>query len=91
MLTQQELADALDVGVQQIWRWESESTDPASHYVAEIARILDVSADYLLGLVDDPYQMQSELTEKEIHVVSAWRRGDFTEAARVILNSEPRR
>ena len=52
-LTQQKAADAFRISLRGYCRWESGEREPSLHTVAEIARTLDVSADYLLGLTDE--------------------------------------
>lgn len=52
--TQEQLADALNIGNKQIWRYENEETRPDGLTIARIAKALDTTTDYLLGLTDDP-------------------------------------
>jgi transcriptional regulator with XRE-family HTH domain len=87
--TQVELAEALGLGQNQIWRYENNKTEPDAETVARIARYLEVSADYLLGLVDypDPY-IEGELTQLERTAIAAWRHGDRMGAIRVIVGDE---
>lgn len=88
--TQETLAELLDIGNRQIWRYENNETDPASETVAQIARALQVSADYLLGISDDPIPClnENELSHKEKSVIRAWRKGNRLEALRVIINDD---
>ena len=51
-LTQQQLAEKLNVKQQSYTRYESGAGEPNLETVALIAKIFDVSADYLLGLSD---------------------------------------
>src|SRR5258706_14755664 len=53
-LSQEDLGDRLGLGNRQIWRYEHNQTRPSSEVVAAIARALSVSADFLLGLSDNP-------------------------------------
>lgn len=79
--TQDELAELLDVGQQQIHRWETNKSDPSTDAIAGLAQILGVTADYLLGLVEDPGQRLQEkefaLAPEERKVVQAIRNGNF--------------
>lgn len=66
-LTQRELAARCGLGEKQIWRYENNESDPTGDYVARIARELEVSADYLLGLAEKPtdHFIPEELTVDE--------------------------
>lgn len=56
--------------------------------VVAIAQALEVSADYLLGLSDDPTPniRVDNLTEDEKAVLKAMRRGDDKEAIKIIAS-----
>jgi|SRR5689334_12227070 len=56
--------------------------------VAAIATTLEVSADYLLGLSDDPnpHMRIDNMTEDERAVVAAMRAGDDKKAMKIIAN-----
>lgn len=88
--TQEQLAELANVELHQVWRHENGKTTPDGNIVARYAQALDVSADYLLGISDDPKPniQVSDLTRSERAVIAAWRRGDIVEAARTILNDE---
>lgn len=88
--THEELAELLDLGTTQIWRYENGKTDPSGDILSRIAQVLDVTADYLLGLTDDPHPNLKidNLTSQERKVLSAMRHGDYFEAIRVIVNHE---
>lgn len=88
--TQEQLAELANVQLHQVWRHENGKTTPDGDVVAKYAQALDVSADYLLGISDDPKPnvQISDLTRAERSVIAAWRRGDVIEAARTILNDE---
>lgn len=84
----QKLAELLDIGFPQIWRYESGKNDPSSEVLSRMAKVLDVSADYLLGLTDDPTPSalsENNLSEHEHSVVAAMRRGEKYEAIRLIV------
>src|SRR5258708_31837321 len=86
--SQEQLGERLHLGNRQIWRYENNETDPSSEVVAQIARELKVSADYLLGLSDEPTPRlkEDELSSKEQRVIQAWRKGERIEALRIIIN-----
>lgn len=49
-MTQKELADKLYVTAQAVSRWENGEVEPSVTTVAEIAKIFNVSTDYILGV-----------------------------------------
>ena len=53
--SQQALADALGVAQSTVANWEGGRREPSYETLARLARRLEVSADYLLGLSDDPW------------------------------------
>lgn len=91
-LTQAELADRLGADTKQISRWESGNGVPHAERLVDIARILNVSVDYLLGVSDEPTirVRVDNLSAEEMSIISALRRGDRDEAMRTILNSDKR-
>lgn len=87
-LTQEGLAELIGVQPLQINRYEREKTEPSGEIVGRIATVLHVSADYLLGLTDDPTPSNlagNTLNAKERAAISAWRRGQVVEAIKVII------
>ncbi len=52
-LTQQELAEEIGVSVQAISKWETDTGMPDISQIVPLSRVLDVSADVLLGIVDE--------------------------------------
>lgn len=88
-LSQADLAEAVGLGHQQIYRYENGKTEPDGEIVARIARYLGVSSDYLLGLTDSPLPyIDAELTQAERKALTAWRRGEKYEAIKVIVGDE---
>lgn len=87
--TQESLAEALGIEKKQISRWETGTVIPGSEKLAEIARVLNVSTDYLLGLSDNPTLniRVDNLTEDEYEVVAAMRQGKKLEAINIISSS----
>lgn len=53
-LTQQQVAEALDLHKQAWQRYESGKVVPAATVIINLADTFNVSADYLLGLSDSP-------------------------------------
>lgn len=84
-LSQVELGERIGLGENAIWRYETGKTEPKGEIIARIARELDVSTDYLLGMTDYPGQyIVGELTPREREAIAAWRRGDKFEAIKAI-------
>ena len=85
--TQVELAEKVNIGSRQIWRYENEETIPDSVTIAHIATTLGVSTDYLLGLSDVPRPYEGgELTQRERRVIDSMRSGEVESAVRELLN-----
>jgi len=84
--TQEALGEMLGVEKKQISRWETGDVTPGSEKLAEIARVLKVSTDFLLDLSDDPviHIQIDRLSEDEYEVISAMRRGEKLEAIKII-------
>lgn len=88
-LNQTELGNILDPKVQQqqIDKWESQRNLPNVETGGKLAQALNVSADYLLGLVSGFHERveDEELSPEERHVIWAMRRGDKVDAIKVIV------
>ena len=52
-LSQQELADALDIPRNTVWRWVNDKTTPESNKLQSLATLLHVSVDDLLNNSED--------------------------------------
>ena len=85
-LTQKELANISSFTQGQISQWEKGVNVPSSDALAELASVLKVSSDYLLGLVDLPTADLSEddLTDDELVLIHAVRSGLLEEALKAI-------
>jgi len=84
--TQEELAERLRLGIRQIHRYEKGLSDPAGDIVARIATELEVTTDYLLGLIDDPSRhfQDKDLTPVERKLLSAFRRRKWEEILQIL-------
>ncbi len=51
-IMQKQLASALNVQTSTLCEWLNDHNEPPMQMIVEIAKILDVSTDYLLGLKD---------------------------------------
>jgi transcriptional regulator with XRE-family HTH domain len=89
-LTQEELAEKIGMGVLQINRYENEKNDPTADVLGRIATALNVSADYLIGLTDDPNPsiLANGLSPKERAIVVELRRGNAMKAVKAIVDDE---
>jgi len=88
-ITQEDLAHMLNTGPKEIWRYENGKTEPSGDTLAKIANFFGVSADYLLGLSDEPLSVSSsDLSASERAVIAAWRHGDKYKAIETIVNDE---
>jgi transcriptional regulator with XRE-family HTH domain len=53
-LTQKDLADRLHISESQIFRYEKDEIEPRADVVVKIAEFFNVTADFLLGMSDEP-------------------------------------
>lgn len=83
--TQVSLGELINVDARQIWRWESGEHIPKADVIIQIAKALEVSSDFLLGL-DDTIPITSDLSAKERAIIMAIRHGDKLEAIKMIAN-----
>lgn len=87
--SRRELSEKIGIAERQIVRYEAGESDATGEIVARIANLLNISADYLLGLTDDPTpNLGTDLRPEEAAVIAAWRRGDYREVMRVIGGTE---
>jgi transcriptional regulator with XRE-family HTH domain len=74
-LRQHELADRIGVRKAQISLYENGKAEPGAGVLANMAKELSVTTDYLLGLVDTPndHITRSQLSRDELYVLELWR------------------
>jgi transcriptional regulator with XRE-family HTH domain len=86
--TQSSLAELINMHYKNISRWESGEYIPEAETIGLLAKTLNVSADYLLGLTDDPKRaaQTSDLSQQELDIIMALRRGDLKTALRTMVN-----
>ena len=76
-LSQEELADRLHISQEQIARWESGKRNASADAVARLAEGLECTADWLLGLVEQPQQrlQPKDLAPDERRLIDLYRQG----------------
>jgi transcriptional regulator with XRE-family HTH domain len=84
-LTQDDLNTRLGFGPTQIYRYETGKADPSPDVLVRIAVELEVTTDWLLGLVNEPTErlQENELSNAERKLLSAFRRGDLRDLMRI--------
>lgn len=88
-MTQDDLGRVVGTSGIQIYRYENGKTEPATELLVGIARALEVTTDYLLGLVDDvDERLQEEgLSPEERALLAAFRRRDALDLMRIAVKS----
>lgn len=85
-LSQEDLAIRAGVTKQQIYRYENGTNVPSADVLKLIAQELEVSADYLIGLVDVPtdHLREDDLSPMERLLIQALRAGRIVEAFKTV-------
>lgn len=85
-LSQAELARQMGISQTQISRWERGDVVPASDALRAVAQQFNVTADYLLGLVDSPKAQLSlnDLTPAEQRLILLLREGSMGEVLQAL-------
>lgn len=80
--TLEDLAGDVGIAYQQLWRYEQDRNKPPVEFIKRAAITLNVSADYLLGLVDEPAAVltENDLSPMERKLIAAVRNGAIVEA-----------
>lgn len=87
---QTEFAQMVGVDYSQIWRWETGENEAKRDAIKALAAALDVSTDYLLGLVKEPRGLLAEagLSPQERRLIHMIRTGDLKKALNTISQME---
>lgn len=82
------LAELSGTAERTLWRLLEEDKGTTDETAARLARALETSLDYLLGLSDDPtpHMRLDNMSEEEKQVLAAMRRGDDKAAIRILVN-----
>ncbi len=66
-ITQDQLADYINVSRQSVWGYENNSVEPSLNVLVKIADVFNVSLDYLLCRTSEKYNLNLEnQTNKEV-------------------------
>ena len=86
-LSQEDLAFYLKTNQRQVSRYETGENDPTGDVLIQLARALDTTTDWLLGLSDErqrPLDRTTDLEADERNIIAALRRGKPFEAIQII-------
>lgn len=67
-ISQMSLAHQLDVSRQAVSRWESGDTTPSMDKLKALAKIYDVSLDWLCSEADEPYENKEKSVKRTVIV-----------------------
>lgn len=84
--TQTDLAERVETSASQIKRWENGETIPSSEALRKLSTVLEVTSDYLLGLVDTPNSKvhMSDLSPDEQELIIYIRSGMLPKALKAL-------
>lgn len=88
-LSQKDLGERVGTSDKQIYRYENGTNEPTADILTRIAQALEVSADYLLGMVDSPtdHVREEDLSPMERRLIQAYRKGLIVEALKVLTTA----
>lgn len=67
-LSQEELGEMAGVSQRTVAYWEAGERTPSHAVLTDLAKKLDVSTDYLLGLSDEPKRKEPVITDDELRI-----------------------
>jgi transcriptional regulator with XRE-family HTH domain len=87
-LTRPYVAQVIGISQSQLYKYERGLHQPPSGVVAKLAKLFEVSPDYLLGLTDTPQATyaESSLTAMERELLQFARSGDLQSAMERLLD-----
>jgi repressor LexA len=71
-LSQEDLAIRIGKNQKQVWQYETGRTQPTAPVLLDLAQTLQTTADYLLGMTDEPekpLRSSADLTEPEREII----------------------
>lgn len=85
--SQPELARRINSDANTIYRYEKGQNDPSSTVLGQMADALEVTADWLLGLVEDQhsYLVEEALSPSERRLLAAARNGSLRDMLKATL------
>lgn len=72
-MTQKELSKQLKVSIVSIGHWESGEKNPSMSAIISLAKIFNVTTDYLLGISTDQAKDEFPLTQNEMSLLTNYR------------------
>lgn len=86
-MSRQDLSDRTYIDVKQLWRYEKGKNSPTASVITVIAKELDVSTDWLLGMSDEvkPIHSSDDLSDEEMQLLNIYR-SKSPEAQQRLLN-----
>ena|SRR5215207_2995546 len=86
-MTQRDVARSIGMTINQVSRYEKGEAEPGSVALSAISRVLNVSADWLLGHVDAPDDVaESGMSEKDRTLLRLVHQGETLAAVRLVLD-----
>jgi transcriptional regulator with XRE-family HTH domain len=84
--TQDDVAKAIGINKNQIYRYENDQSSPNADVLGGLADFLGVSADYLLGLTDSPNASidLNNLSSLDRSILGALKQGDIRTAVKLV-------
>jgi len=65
-VSQQKIADIVDLTQQAVGKWENNKAEPDLATVAKLAEFFDTTTDYLLGKSDDPHPPDPDIKDSPL-------------------------
>lgn len=90
-LTQEELASRVSISQSQLWKYESGGSEPSPDVIGRFSKELEITTDYLLGLVDHPNEhlQIKDLSKQEYQLLTAFRKGDLRRILEIAAGEVP--
>ena len=82
-LSQQRIAIEFNISQAMISKYELGESEPDIGMICSMAKYFHVSADYLLGLSDDRFNMPDSLSEAEKEILFGFKRLDSVQKAKL--------
>ncbi len=87
--SRERLAELLNIGESNIPRYERGANTPSADTVAKMAKLFNVSSDYLLDLSDMPtLHNDDSLTVKEQRLLNSLRYGTLEDTLKLLVADE---